>query len=188
MGVVDGWRRDDLRAVHPEPEGLVDPDRHHDGGVRELEGRVVHDQPERQLVLGRQEGPGHLPGLRVHAPADRQPEQRPRRSYRVQQPRSDALHAQGAEAGHVLLEDEELLERLPVRSVRELAVPVLRDLSGRCSQGHGLQQDLDELHLRFRRCAGLRRPVLPLELHQGPGHGPEGQPVLDRQEAGHRRG
>ena len=96
------------RRVHPEPEGPVDPDRIMHVGVGELEGRVVHDQPERELVLGRQEGPRHLQGLRLHAAADRQPEQRPRRSHRVQQPRPDALHAQGNEAGHVLLEDEEL--------------------------------------------------------------------------------
>ena len=33
-----------------------------------------------------------------------------------------------------------------------------------------------------------RRPVLPLELHEGPGHDAEGEPVLGRQEAGPRGG
>ena len=40
---------------------------------------LVHDPPGRELVLGRQEDPGHVQGLRLHVAADRRPEERRRR-------------------------------------------------------------------------------------------------------------
>ena len=40
---------------------------------------LVHDPPRRELELGRQEGPGHVQGLRLHVAADRRSEERSRR-------------------------------------------------------------------------------------------------------------
>ena len=62
------------RLIFRAPAGVTLEDIAPDGSVRELEGRVIHDQPEGLLVLGRQKGPAHVPGLRVHAAADRQPQ------------------------------------------------------------------------------------------------------------------
>ena len=46
------------------------------------DGRLLHDQAERLLVLGRQEGPRHLQRLRLHAPEDRRPERATSRAAR----------------------------------------------------------------------------------------------------------
>ena len=175
---LHGRDRGPARRLHPEPEGCMDP---RPGRERECEQQVgdVHHQAERQLVLGRQEAPGHLQGLRLHAAEARRPEQHRRESYRLQQPRPDEVHAQGRQAGHAVLEDDQLHTRLSVRSVRELAVPVLDGVLPIAGAGRsGLQQDLDKLRLRQRRQARHRRPVLRLELHGGPGRDAEGEPVL----------
>ena len=136
---------------------------------------VVHDPAGRELELGRQEDPGHVQGLRLHVAADRRPEERPRTAVTATT-RSPASPTR-AEADHVQVEE----------AVRRLADPVRRHLSVGSTRGDGLQQDLDELHLRQRRQARLERPVPADQLHEGPGLDAEGQPLLVRQEAGHQR-
>ncbi len=91
---------------------------------------------------------GHVQGLRLHAPEDRRPCDGCSGPDRLQQPRSGSLHPQGQQHGHLQVEDDELHVGLPVRTVRQLAEHVLVALSvgGTCRPG--LQQDLDQLHLR----------------------------------------
>jgi hypothetical protein len=182
-----GRGRDGPRSIRAEREGRLGQGHRH-ARVRRREGRVVHDSLQRVLVLGRQEAPRDLQGLRLHAAEDRRAKLARRPARRVRQPRSDALHPSRVEAGDVLLEDDELHVRLPVRPVRELAEHLLEPLPGSGARRPGLQHDLDELHLRLRRQARVERPVLPVELHQRPGLDPDGEPVLLREEAWPRRG
>ena len=108
-----GGGRSAARRVQPEREGpVVHGPRL--GRICEHEGRDVHDQAERELVLGRQEGPGHLQATsctRCSRSTTRTT------TWRVApgtatSTRPSFTH-KGDEAGHVLLEDEELHRRLP---------------------------------------------------------------------------
>ena len=96
LGGVRRYERGAPRRVQPRQQGRVvqGPRLRRN---RNQDDALLHDQAECVLVLGRQEGPGHLQGLRLHAAADRRPEQRRRGpdGIRLPRPRPDHFTHKG---------------------------------------------------------------------------------------------